>query len=370
MKKKCLVIAANNNLITFKATLLAASQNFETEEQKVSSIVIIRTTKGENPISALEFKPLCDQVFPNYEGYLERRIESGDLYLTRLPILFRELLYSWDPEDIIVDLTNGTKSYTDFVYLACTLLGINTIFRVSIAREFYNNPDKTEGYLAVHMESILTQNQVRSFVNKTYAEYIYYYSEVRELSEWIRGLYGEHVSASFFRQMLNSFEKYASGDYQECILGLSTATEGLIDRLLNRLQNSFDSITWDWLNVKGQFSVRQYQNSNIVSLGSLSRNIGNIMTRANKIITGSTDRATQAYDEAVNNCRNQNIYKLKPIIAAGHSLQAMTVIRNYNAHDSSIDSDNATIHDARFQIDTVLFVLHKMAECELLRGEL
>ena len=100
----------------------------------------------------------------------------------------------------------------------------------------------------------------------------------------------------------------------------------------------------------------------------MSRDFGNIMTRANKIISGVSDRSTQAYDAAVS-CRNPNINKLAPIVAVGHALQAMAMIRNYNAHGSTHSRENGTIHDARFQIDIMLFIFHKMAECELLRGD-
>lgn len=370
MERKCLVISANNNLDTFKATIIAAREYFETSSQIISAVLVIRTIEGENTDNALKYKALCDEIFLNYKDYNEKKIDSSDMYLTRLPIVFRELLSSWEPNNIIVDLTNGTKSYTDFIYLACTLLDIRTIFRVSIKPEYYRNPNNNSSF-EVTMECILSQKQVRSFVNKTYAEYIYYYSEVKELAEWIKGLYGEQMSLHFFRQMLNSFEKYAAGDYQDSINTLSTITEGLMTELLQKLQGYFDSTTWDWLNGNGQFSRRQQNNRSlnaISSLGSMSQSFGNIMTRANKIISRRTDASTQAYDNAVSN-RNPNINKLAPIVAVGHALQAMAMTRNYNAHGSIYSIDNGTIHDARFQIDTLLFILHKMAECELLRGE-
>lgn len=372
MKNKCLVVSANNNLVTFKATLLAVKNNFENNEQKISSIVIIRTIRGENPDNISYYKTLCDEIFPYYENYSEKKIDSNSMYLSMLPIVFRELLTVWNPKDIIVDLTNGTKSYTDFVYLACTLLDIQTIFRVSIDHEYYNNSDNNSNQLKVNMESILSQSQVRKFVNKTYAEYIYYYNEVKEISEWIRNLYGERTSLDFFEQMLKSFEKYAAGDYQDSINTLSTSMENLIGKSLQELQKCFDRTTWDWLNGYGQFSTRRQnnsaQNNRIVSLGSMSRDFGNIMTRANKIISGVSDISTQAYDNAVA-CRDPNIDKLAPIVAIGHALQAMAMIRNYNAHGSNYSRENGTIHDARFQIDIMLFILHKMAECELLRGD-
>lgn len=368
MLKKCLVISANNNIKTFKATLLAIKRYYLEKQEYISSIVVIRTTDGENISNISNYKSECDSVFPMYEDYSEKKIESSSLYLTKLPIIFRELLSLWDPKNIVVDLTNGTKSYTDFVYLACTLLDIQSIFRISISREYYNDPNASTDYLCLNMESVLSQDQIRSFVNKTYAEYIYYYSEVKELSDWFKRLLGEHMSVYFFKQMLNSFEKYAVGEYRECIVNLSTMTEELLKHVFAKLEACFDNITWDWLNGKGIFDRSNGNNRNkMVTLGSLAFDLGTILTRADKIISNNQDKATQAYDEKVSE-RNGNIYKLAPVVAVGHALQSITLIRNYSAHGSKYSKDNNTIHDARFQIDVILYVFHKMSECELLGG--
>ena len=302
MTKKCLVISANNNIITFKATLLAVKKYHSINQETISSIIVIRTIDGEDPSNIAHYKAECETVFPEYDNYNEKRIETANQYLSKLPVIFRELLSQWDPGDIIVDLTNGTKSYTDFVYLACTLLDIRTIFRVSINREYYNNPNDSTDYLNLNMESVLSQSQIRSFVNKTYAEYIYYYNEVKELTDWFQSLLGEKLSRYFFEQMLNSFEKYATGEYCDSIINLSTMTEELLKHILDKLKDCFDTKTWEWMNSTGEFALNNRKTNSgnkVISLGSLSRDLGNILTRANKIITNTIDVSTQAYDKAI-----------------------------------------------------------------------
>lgn len=220
------------------------------------------------------------------------------------------------------------------------------------------------------MESILPQNELRGFVNKTYAEYIYYYSEVNELAKWIEVFIGEQNSHEFFNQMLNAFEKYSNANYKDCIIDLSTLTEHLIKEVLDALKNQFDQECWDWLTGNDSYKRKHSKNSNsrsVSGLGTLAHKLGNILTRANKIISNVEDNATRL-PEVSTIRQNPNIYKLAPIIAAGHALQSMAMIRNYNTHGSRYSNQNNTLHDARYQIDVVLYIFHKMSECELLGG--
>ncbi len=368
---KCLIIAANNNILTFKATLIAIRNKWESKESRIKTIVIIRNLSDESKEKIALCKQICEELLPKHEEYIEKRVTSNNEYSVKLPIIFRDILVNFSEKGIVVDLTNGTKTFADFAYLACTLLNIENVFRVKIPKEVYKNQNIEENErLTINKEIVLSREDLRNLVNKTYSEYIFYYKEIEQISEWIPKLCLDFDSNRFIEKMLSIFRKYISNDYEGCIINLSMEMEYILEKALDALSQKFNYNTWNWLIGNDSFQRERNQNNinRVQSLGTKAHTLANILNRANKIITQVNDNSTNL-PEVDEIRKNVNIKKFAPIIPIGYTLQSMTIIRNFSSHTNKYSLHNRTINDAQYQINAMLYVLKKMKSCELLGGE-
>lgn len=185
--------------------------------------MLIRTLSEEEKKTPTLCKEKCESILPYHDQYEEKRIKTINDYYVDIPILFKDLVDEFSSENIIIDLTNGTKTFTDFAYLACTLLDINNVFRVKINREVYENKSiDTYKQVSINNEIVLSRDDLKSFINKTYSEYIFYYKEVEEIAKWIPKLSSKLDSKKFMELMLNVFEQYVNKNYDGSIIKLST----------------------------------------------------------------------------------------------------------------------------------------------------
>lgn len=137
-----------------------------------------------------DWRGLCDTILVGESEYHEYPITNAANLVTVLPAMLRQILVARNAtrDSIIVDLTNGTKTWCDFVYLVCTLMQISKIFRVRVPKEAFTLPYSQVDLemLQVQLEPILNADDLRRLVRSIYSEYIYYLHEVTMLIDWAK----------------------------------------------------------------------------------------------------------------------------------------------------------------------------------------
>jgi hypothetical protein len=356
----CLVIAGNRNVNTFANTLRAITNHWENPIVETVHLVRIESSeKEEMP----DWRKLCYTLLPKLSEYYETAVPHVGAYATILPRLFRRLLIEQNisPAFIIVDMTNGTKTWCDFVYLVCTLMQVTNLFRVKVPKEFYSIPyeEVDTTLLTVQFEPFLELNDLQRLVRSTYSEYIFYLKEVTEFVSWVRTesslrLDSEHL----YERLLKAFEHYMRSNFDSCIVSVATILEEILDEMFRILAHRFGS---HWM-----ILINNRLPAN--SLGSKSHTLGQICIRTNYLISGVENSFTKS-TQGQSLKKLKETFELASLIPVGTLCQSLAMIRNYSGHGNPYSSFLQTETDARQMLHGILCVFGKMQICRLFRRD-
>lgn len=352
-----LIIMGNRNINTFANTLRAVTKQWGANS--VCAVYLIRL-KSENEMP--DWRGLCDTIFVGEPEYHEYPITDATNLVTVLPAMLHQILVGRDAtrDSIIVDLTNGTKTWCDFVYLVCTLMQISKIFRVQVPKEAFTLPYSQVDLemLQVQLEPILNADDLRRLVRSTYSEYIYYLQEVTMFTDWAKS---DSILcldfANLYERLLKAFEHYMRGDFNACIVSVATVLEEILDEILRVLKDRFGSL-WAAL-INNNFP----QNS----LGSKAHTLGQVCVRINYIVSGIENGFTKSAAGNALKAR-QETFAFTPLIPIGMHCQSLGMIRNYSGHGSRYSSALQSEVDARQMLHGILYVIGKIRACTLFRG--
>ena len=353
-----LVIAGNRNVNTFANTLRAVTNYWK--DRTVEAVHLIRIESGKKE-EMPDWRKLCYSLLPGLSEYHEVTIPDVTTYATVLPGLFRQLLIERNvtPGSIIVDMTNGTKTWCDFVYLVCTIMQVTNLFRIKAPKEVYSQPYENVDVevLTVQFEPVLKLNDLQRLVRSTYSEYIFYLKEVTEFVNWVRTksslmLNPEHL----YERLLKAFEHYMRSNFDSCIISVATILEEILDEVFKIMEHRF-RLHWMVL-INNRLPAN--------SIGSKAHTLGQACIRTNYLIAGIENSFTKS-------AQGQSLKKLKetfefaPLIPIGTLCQSLAMIRNYSGHGNPYSSFLQTETDARQILHGVLYMFGKMRICRLFR---
>lgn len=351
-----LIIMGNRNVNTFANTLRAVTKQWGAKS--ICATHLIRL-KSENEMP--DWRGLCDILLEGESEYHEYPITDATNLATTLPNMLSQILMRVSTQDsIIVDLTNGTKTWCDFVYLVCTLMQISKIFRVQVPKEAFTLPYNQVDLemLRVQLEPILNASDLQRLVRSTYSEYIYYLQETTTFTEWAKADTLIRLDfANLYERLLKAFEHYMRENFDACIVSVATILEELLDETLRILGERFGSL-WTAL-----INNNLPQNS----LGSKAHTLGQACTRVNHLISGVENGFTQSTEGKALKAREET-FAFTPLIPVGMHCQSLAMIRNFSGHGSRYSSALQSEVDARQMLHGVLYILGKIRACTLFRG--
>ena len=351
-----LIVAGNRNIDAFANTLRAGTNHWR--DPCTETVHLIRTKTGEDK-DMPDWRKLCYDLLPSLSEYNEVAIPNTTAYATVLPRLLRQLVTdrNIDRDLILVDMTNGTKTWCDFIYLICTVMSITNIFRVKAPKEVYSIPfkDVDVELLAVQFEPVLGQDALQRIVRSTYSEYVFYLREITEFVDWIRmGSCIVFDHNQLYERLLRAFEHYMRANHDACIISIATVLEELLDEMFRIMEHRFRSHWIVLINNRRPSS----------SLGSKAHSLGQACTRINYLVSGIENGFTRSQ-------QGQSIKKLKetsefaPLISVGMFCQSLAMIRNYSGHGNPYSAQLQTETDARQMLHGILYIFGKMRICKL-----
>ena len=140
------------------------------KKPSVYSIFLIRI-KSINRKELPDWRSLSFNLLPDLSSYQEIVVSDVNGIATILPQHFRSLLIEQNisQDSIIVDLTNATKTWCDFIYLVCSFMQISNLFRVKAQKEVYDIPygQVDIASLNVEMEPILKLDDLQRIARLT-----------------------------------------------------------------------------------------------------------------------------------------------------------------------------------------------------------
>ncbi|WP_156525320.1 hypothetical protein [Chloroflexus islandicus] len=351
-----LIIMGNRNVNTFANTLRAVIKQWGAKS--IYAIHLIRP-KSENETP--DWRGLCNTLLGGAYEYHEYPITDATNLATTLPSMLSQILAKEKTnKSIIVDLTNGTKTWCNFVYLVCTLMQISNIFRVQVPKEEFMLPYNQVNLEAiqVQLEPIPNTSDLQRLIRSTYSEYIYYLQEVTTFIEWAKTDSLIQLDfAKLYERLLKAFEHYMRGDFDACIVSAATILEEILDETLRLLASRFGSLWMALIN----------NNSPQNSLGSKAHTLGQACTRVNQLISGIQNGFTQSIEGRTLRTLKET-FDFAPLISVGMHCQSLAMIRNYSGHGNRYSSALQNEVDARQMLHGVLYILGKIRACTLFRG--
>ncbi|MCL0094451.1 hypothetical protein M1N58_00935 [Dehalococcoidales bacterium] len=355
-----LVIAGNRNINTFANTLRAVTNYWRNLTLEAVHLVRFGSSEKEK---MPDWRGLCYTLLSKLPEYHEVVIPDITTYATVIPRLFRQLLIEQNiaPDSIIVDMTNGTKTWCDFVYLVCTLMQVTNLFRVKVPKKFLNYPyeEVDVKLLTVQFEPVLKLNDLKWLVRSTYSEYIFYLKEVTEFVNWMRTESSLTLdSERLYERLLKAFEHYMRSDYDSCILSVATILEEILDEIFRIMGHQFGEL---WMTL---INNRLPANS----LGSKAHTLGQACIRINYLVAGVENSFTKS-TQGKSFKELEKTFEFAPLIPIGNHIQSLAMIRNYSAHGIPYSSFLQTETDARQILHGVLYIFGKMRICRLFRRD-
>ena len=256
-----LIISGNPRLETIRGVIYFAHLRYNKQIKKVYFI------DSEGSISDQDGNSLEGKRNEIVRKYIKEdvKIESQlikkeDLH-QEIPKLLSEQLRIYDKDQIIVDLTNGTKYISSILYATASLSKAGNLFFLFVPKEKQNElpEDLNEDDYIIDVISPL--EGLESIGKHAYFEIIYYKDKAEEAIRSFRGVHFDFQKTFFendFEPEINSaIDNYFLGQYQETIRTLGVLIQGLPSKICSTIKKSaetkiatkppsefYDTITW------------------------------------------------------------------------------------------------------------------------------
>jgi len=353
-----LIIMGNKNINTFANTLRGIEKHWK--NSPIEAVYLFRIESDTNE-RILDWRELCYDLLPRLSRYCEIIIPDNATYATAIPRLMRQLFIEQNinQDFVIVDMTNGTKTWCDFVYLVCTLMQVTNLFRIKAPKEVYDLPYEMVDVssLNVYFEPVLELEDLQKLIRSTYSEYTCYLKELTEFVNWVRFESSLTLDSGYlYERLLNAFEHYMRLDYSACIVSVATVLEEILDDIFKVMEKRFAQSWMPLIN----------NNPPANSLGSKAHTLGQACIRANYVIAGVENNFTKTI-EGESLKKLQATFDFAPLIPTGTLCQSLAMIRNYSGHGNPYSSSLQTETDTRQILHGILYLFGKMRICKLFR---
>jgi len=332
---KCLILSGNRNLKTISSVLYLYNKKFN------NSIKTVYFIDNEETIKDLEGNSILNERIDIVKKHLGKDVEirakevEHVQFAIEIPKIISDLLISFQNiENIIVDLTNGTKLIASYLYGAMSLARCNQIFYLYIPKEHQNldpaNLDEDQ-YKIIHCKPL---DKIDLMSQNIFFEIIFYKELINNLIKREIDLSSKEYKlnlSDFEHNLDDSIRFYFSNEcnnYSSCMQTLGKIFEDFIKKLSKVIHN-------------------------------FSNNTININNNQLKACTESFSNQISIYLEkklTKNIPLKEHEKKLINLIPIGYLLNMLRYYRNEASHPGPVNTNKV---DAKMMLNSMIFLLNK-----------
>jgi hypothetical protein len=234
-----LITAGNPNLDTLASVLVVAQRHFQTKLRKIFLIDTEgsqRDSKGRSlEADRIELvRRLTSRTAAIHVRFLER-----DGIASELPRIVADELRVFPQDEVIVDMTNGTKLLSGLLYATASLLKIEKLFFLAVSSEARSKPAEDLAENDYRVDVLPPLSEVQRLGPIGYFELIYYREEAERRLLKLRnaGLQSDYLDRTLDRAVQSVIETFFLGRFQHCIAEAGQVGEALameIFRLISK----------------------------------------------------------------------------------------------------------------------------------------
>lgn len=348
-----IIIFGNRKENTFGNTLRAIKKEWPNVPERHLHVfeVVDNATSDPSP----NWQHIGRKIFSPYPFYHDVPIEQDAELPKSLAKILNELTINSNvtTANVFVDLTNGTKTWTELVYLTCTLMQIDNLFRVRVNREYFNTPymDVPLNQIEIIKEPTLERGQLKELSRSVFSEYIFFLEEGYRFTEWLDNKSKLKIPVSSLRPDLRSlFVHFIQRNYGDCIVNIGKMLELILAHVITFLADYFRPNIWE-----------QITNSKKVNIGLGGQAI--LLSEAGKTFEKCLPNAPHPPKEPT--ISYETAIQMIPMIPIGHYCVALSKMRNFSAHEGGHNHLLQKEIDARQMIHGLLYILGKLQECKI-----
>lgn len=256
----------------------------------------------------------------------------------RIPQILSRELEIYSRNEIIVDLTNGTKSISSVLYASASLSKIPHLFFLSIDREKRSEPPESLQEDEYTVDTLPALENIGEIGKYSYFEIVYYLERITNLTSEVDNsvLTDEYLIRSMEDELQRAVRSYFREEYANCIQKIGQVMESLSWELANAIRNE----------AKGSIT-------NSVDTGFSETNTW-IRTEFCDKLRGKLDSGEDLKDYEDRLCDLANVDKI---------LETVRVYRNVSSHGNSILRGG---EEAKLIMSNAMYVLEIVNESSIL----
>jgi len=254
-----LIIPGNPNLRTIQSVIYFAHLHYN---QRIEKVYFIDSEGSFSDSKGNSLEGQRNEIVRKYikkDVKIESRLLKKEVLHHEIPRVLSEQLRIYDKDQIVVDLTNGTKYISNILYASASLSKITNLFFLFVPREKQNELPENLNECDYIIDVISPLEGLESIGNHAYFEIIYYKDKAEAAINSFRSIsFRENFLQNNFEFEINSaVDNYFLGRYPETIRGLGQIVESFSLELCPKIKqrakgkitaksptNFNDSISW------------------------------------------------------------------------------------------------------------------------------
>lgn len=233
-----LILSGNPNLDSIRSVVYFANEEFEKSIKKVHFLdneESLRNEEGES-IEA-ERNEFVRECIPDVR-VTSTLISRSNMHL-KIPQILSKELEVYDRDDIVVDLTNGTKSISSVLYASASLSKIPNLFFLSITPDKRSDPPQSLDDENYDVEDLPALENIGEIGKYSYFEIIYYLERTVELTSEIdrTSLTDDYLKRGMEAELQRGVRNYFREEYAQCIQKIGQVMEALSAELADGIRN-------------------------------------------------------------------------------------------------------------------------------------
>jgi hypothetical protein len=234
-----LVTAGNPNLGTIKSVLHVVPIHYQRTLTKVFFI--------DSDFSQLDFagRSILGDRFEAVQSIAGKEVQVSHQFIgknelaAKLPEVLSTEMHSRDHDDIVIDLTNGTKSVSSLLYAAGSLLKVKRLFFLTVTPEGRKKDPREYTDNDYVVQEIDPLQNILELGKYGYFDLVYYRDSITSLARKLANL-GNHDFTHHVEQMCTrGMGDYFKGDYMGCISEIGKLSEEFALLLVGRIRRDY-----------------------------------------------------------------------------------------------------------------------------------
>lgn len=333
-----LILSGNPNLKTIRSVIYFANAYFERGIDKVCFIDDADFSLKDAEGRSIEGQR--NDIVRHYVGLkvkIESQIIEKSCLHAEIPKMLSGHLHSHGKEEVVIDLTNGTKYISSVLYASASLSKISKLFFLSVPRDKQDELPENLAKADYTIDVISPLENIEAIGKHAYFEIIYFREKAQDVIEALKtAQFKSSFLSNLFEPQINSaISHYFQGNYADSIGGMGHIVEELTVELCERIKNS----------AKGQITVSVPK--------EFSKAVGWLTSQFCDPLRGKQNKGLLDYEEALKTL--QNLDKMIDVIK---------VYRNLSSHPYDFLRGK---YEASFILNNCLYLFHLIMKTDVLK---